>query len=98
MEIKNISYFYVPEMKTNLLSMGQLVQKGYGMFFHDGKLSTCDKKGTIILTAPMTKNRMFQVNISGGIYHCLNAIINDESWLWHLWFVHLKFHSLKLLA
>ncbi|KAJ0963177.1 hypothetical protein J5N97_028299 [Dioscorea zingiberensis] len=36
--------FYVPGMKTNLLSVGQLVQKGYGMTLHDGKLSICDKK------------------------------------------------------
>ena len=89
--------FYVPGMKTNLLSVGQLAEKGHEMILRNGKLSIYDGKGTSILIAPMTKNRMFQVDISSSPYKCFNAIIKDESWLWHLRFGHLNFHSLKLL-
>ena len=87
--------FYVPGMKTNLLSVGQLAEKGHEMILRNGKLSIYDGKGNSILIAPMMKNRMFQVDISTSAYMCYNAIVKDESWLWHLRFGHLNFHSLK---
>jgi len=39
--------FYVPDMKSNLLSMGQLVEKGYEMHIVENKLSIFDKKKLI---------------------------------------------------
>jgi len=36
--------FYVPDMKSNLLSMGQLAEKGYAMHIVENKLSIFDKK------------------------------------------------------
>jgi len=36
--------FYVPDMKSNLLSMGQLAEKGYEMHIVENKLSIFDKK------------------------------------------------------
>jgi len=36
--------FYVPDMKSNLLSMGQLAEKGYVMHIVENKLSIFDKK------------------------------------------------------
>jgi len=42
--------FYVPDMKSNLLSMGQLAEKGYVMHIVKNKLSIFDKKiGSLIL-------------------------------------------------
>lgn len=42
---------------------------------------------------------MFSIDIAKGEYTCLNAIVNNESWLWHLHFGHfLNFRSLKMLA
>lgn len=85
-------------MKTSLLSIGQLREKGYKMTLRDRLFFVFDQQGTLVLNAPLTKNRMFQVDISAGVYNCLNAIIKDESWLWHLRFGHLNFQSLKMLA
>ena len=42
--------FYVPDMKSNLLSMRQLVEKGYAMRIVENKFSILDKKkGNLIL-------------------------------------------------
>jgi len=38
---------------------------------------------------------MFPVDIHMGDFKCLNAIVNNESWLWHLRFGHLIFQSLE---
>lgn len=44
---------YVPDMKSNLLSLGQLLEKGYTMTLRDNHLSVFDKRGTLILKAPI---------------------------------------------
>ena len=51
--------FYVPDMKSNLLSMGQLLEKRYDICLNNNQFSIHDAKGTLILKAPLTKNRMF---------------------------------------
>ncbi|GKV47387.1 hypothetical protein SLEP1_g54294 [Rubroshorea leprosula] len=90
--------FYVPDMKSNLLSLSQLLERGYNMLLCDNQLSIFDVKGTLILKAPLSKNRMFRVDIASEVYTCLSAILKDDSWLWHLRFGHLNFRSLKLHA
>lgn len=45
--------FYVPNMKSNLISLGQLLEKGYDMRLYDMHLSILDEKGTLILKAPL---------------------------------------------
>ncbi|GAB2278278.1 hypothetical protein Dimus_039278 [Dionaea muscipula] len=89
--------FFVPSMKNNLLSVGQLIEKGYTLRQVGQKLAIADKRGTLILMAPLTKSRMFQVDIARGIHKCLTAAVQDDSWKWHLRYGHLNFHSLHQL-
>ena len=43
-ERKTITYvYYVPRMRCNLLSIGQLVQKGYNVFFVNDVCTIMDK-------------------------------------------------------
>jgi len=41
---------------------------------------------------------MFPVDLHMGDFKCLNAIVSNESWLWHLRFGHLNFQSLENLS
>jgi len=88
--------FDVPDMKSNMLSMGQLAEKGYMMHIVENKFSLFDKKGNIILKTFLSKNCMFPVDM--GDFKCLNAIVNNELWLWRLHFGHLNFQSLENLS
>ena len=38
--------YYVPDLKNNILSMGQLLEKGYSIFMKDQILHLKDKKWT----------------------------------------------------
>ena len=41
--------FYVPDMKSNLLTVGQLAEKGYVMHIVENQFSFSDKKSNLIL-------------------------------------------------
>ncbi|PKA48313.1 Retrovirus-related Pol polyprotein from transposon TNT 1-94 [Apostasia shenzhenica] len=88
---------YIPGLKHNLISVGQLVHKGYSIVFHDNKCIIKNMtSNALIMEIPMTKNRMFPIRIS-VLEHVLVANIQVDSWLWHKRYGHLNFHGLKLL-
>ena len=89
--------FYVPGLAQNLLSVGQLVQKGYMVKFDNNQCHIYDKKkGQLITTIKMTPNKIFPLKMQSETNIALSSII-DDSTLWHLRFGHLNYESLKLL-
>ncbi|XP_047155511.1 uncharacterized protein LOC124826663 [Vigna umbellata] len=59
--ISNI--YYVPSMKSNILSLGQLLEKGYDIQLKNNNLSIRDNTSRFIAKVPMARNRMFVLNI-----------------------------------
>ncbi|KAJ4719135.1 Retrovirus-related Pol polyprotein from transposon TNT 1-94 [Melia azedarach] len=90
--------YYVPNMKSNILSLGQLLEKGYDIHMKDYSLFIRDDKGNLITKVKMSKNIMFSLNIQNDVAKCLKACYKDASWLWHLRFGHLNFGGIELLA
>jgi len=90
---------YVPGMQCNLLSDGQLIQKGYSITMKDNVLKLFDKNQRLVLKTPLAKNRTFQTNMKFVDLNCLSAIVKDEdSWLWHYRFGHLNYRGLNQLV
>ncbi|WVZ08498.1 hypothetical protein V8G54_021844 [Vigna mungo] len=89
---------YVPIMKNNLLSLGQLMEKGYTMFMQQNYIEVFDNNHRSVLKAPLSRNRTFKVNLNANVVQCLSTInIEEEGWLWHYRFGHLNFKSLGQL-
>lgn len=88
--------FYVPALKTNLLSAGQLQDKGYMITFQKGACEIYHPKRGIIAIVQMTSNRLFLLRIK-SVQACLLAKENDSTWLWHLRYGHLNFNGLRTL-
>ncbi|KAH9671981.1 hypothetical protein KPL70_017541 [Citrus sinensis] len=90
--------YYVPNMKSNILSLGQLLEKGYDIHLKDYSLFLRDDKGNLITKVRMSKNRMFPLNIQNDVAKCLKVCHKDQSWTWHLRYGHLNFGGLELLS
>ena len=88
---------FVPDLKTNLLSVGQLLEKGYAISIKDGVCRIEDAKLGLIAQVNMTVNRMFPLYLHNTTHSCLSAKLKDVSWLWHFRYGHLNFGGLKTL-
>ena len=55
---------YVPGIKCNLLSVGQLVERSFSIFMKDGVLRLFDTKNNLVLKSPLSKNRTFKTMIN----------------------------------
>ncbi|RDX81141.1 hypothetical protein CR513_38214, partial [Mucuna pruriens] len=85
---------HVPGMKTNLLSLGQLLQKRFVMTMEDN----CLKKPETCHTSKSVSDRTFQIGINILKHQCFATSENKVEWLWHLRYGHLNFKDLHLLT
>ena len=72
--------YYVPSMKTNILSLEQLLEKDYDIQLKDRSCLIRDHQNNMIANVPMTRNRMFLLNIQTDVIRCLKACFKDSSW------------------
>ncbi|KAL6522105.1 hypothetical protein OROMI_031982 [Orobanche minor] len=90
--------YYIPALKSNIISLGQLVEKGYDIRMRDNSLILRNRAHELIAHVKMTKNRLFKLDMQTKVQKCLKSVIKNDSWLWHLRFGHLGFTGLKLLS
>ncbi|GKB35149.1 retrovirus-related pol polyprotein from transposon TNT 1-94 [Tanacetum coccineum] len=93
-----LDVYNVPNHKSNILSVGKLLEKNYDIHFKDRSATIRNQEGKLIEKVPMTKNRMFILNIQHDEVKCLKSCLKDHSWLWHMRYGHLNFGDFKLLS
>jgi len=95
-EIRDVNY--VPDLKSNILSMGQLMEKGYSVLMKDQVLYLKDKLNQLIARVEMKKNRMYKLDRKIVQERCLKLDVKDEAMKWHFRFGHLHFGGLAELV
>lgn len=73
--------YYVLNMKNNILSLGQLLEKGYDISLKNLYLTIKDACGNLIANVKMSKSRMFSLNIQHDAIKCLDVVVKDKAWL-----------------
>ena len=72
--------YYVPKLKSNILSLGQLLEKGYEINMKNRCLWLKDQSEILIVKVYMSKNRMFLLNFKTIEVKCLKVDMRDEAW------------------
>lgn len=97
--------YYVPELKNNLLSVGQLQEKGLDVLFKGGEQRTCrifhPSRGKIAELV-MSANRMFvlmgEVDDKTKEEKCLQIDVAHKEEVWHHRYGHLSHKGLSTLC
>lgn len=91
--------FYVPELKNNLLSIGQLQERGLAILIKEGTCRVYHSKRGLIMQSQMTANRMFVIfaKVTTQDQVCFKSTFEDKTELWHRRFSHLSHKGLRTL-
>ncbi|XP_014503243.1 uncharacterized protein LOC106763585 [Vigna radiata var. radiata] len=85
-----IEVFYIPDLKTNLLSIGQLQERNLSILIKNGCCSIYHDTEGLIIRTMISENRMFVLMASIAIVDtniskaaCLNVTSENITSLWH---------------
>lgn len=70
----------IPNLKTNLLSVGQLQEKGYEVSIKGGVCRIQDAKLGLIAQVNMMANPMFPLYLHNITHSCFSAKLKDVIW------------------
>jgi hypothetical protein len=91
--------YYIPKLKSNLVSLGQLTELGHRIVMDDDVLEVSEKNPTrLIMSVPRTQNRLYKIDLKTVEPNCLLSSIEDKAWLWHRRLGHVNFRSLKQIV
>ncbi|RDX99778.1 hypothetical protein CR513_17122, partial [Mucuna pruriens] len=92
--------YYVPELKNNLLSMGQFQEKGLAILIQNGKYKVYHLERGQIIEIDMKGNRMFVLSATMVSINstCFQTELEHDSQLWHSRLGHLSYNGLRILS
>ncbi|KAI3501210.1 hypothetical protein L1887_29073 [Cichorium endivia] len=92
--------YYVPSLRSNLMSVGQLQEKKSLTFVIQGNVCRVfhPRKG-LIISSNMTKNRMFPVFVSSQPQkpECHQVSVESNTQLWHKRFGHVNHKAIRTM-
>ncbi|KAD5961118.1 hypothetical protein E3N88_12591 [Mikania micrantha] len=89
--------YYIPELCSNILSLGQMTEIGYKVWMDDDKLWLYEEDYRLLMMVHRSDNRLYKITLNIGTPVCLLATISDQAWLWHARLGHLNFRSMNEL-
>lgn len=88
----------IPNLKNNLISLGQLQEKGLSVVLENNTCMVYHPVKGLIIQSNMSTNRMFMIKPIVMYQKCLKVTETEDAMLWHSRYGHLGFKGLKLLA
>ena len=87
--------YYIPDLKSNIISLGQATEAGCDVRMRDEYLTLRDKDGKLITKAKRSHNRLYKVIIDIVTERCLQLEISSKSVRWHARLGHIGRESMR---
>ncbi|KAL8158092.1 hypothetical protein AgCh_002701 [Apium graveolens] len=69
--------YYIPALKNNIISLGQLVEKEYNIQMQDNSLIIRNQARELIANVEMSKNHLFTLDMQINVQKCLKSVIKE---------------------
>ncbi|KAI3813170.1 hypothetical protein L1987_17887 [Smallanthus sonchifolius] len=90
--------YYIPSLKSNILSLGQLTENGCKVTMERDLLLLHDQEQKLLMRVTRSRNRLYNINLKIGVPICLLGSLEDQAWLWHARLGHLNFDSIRQMT
>lgn len=90
--------YYIPTLRSNIISLGQLSEEGNRVVMNGEKLWVYDSCGRMLMQVQRSANRLYKIHIQEAEHYCLLTKGNEEAWLWHKRLGHVNFKAMQLLS
>lgn len=90
--------YYLPELKSNIISLGQATESGCDVRMREDYLTLHDKKGNLIARAKRSPNRLYKVIMDIVDTKCLQIVDQGNSIMWHARLGHIGGDSMKAMV
>lgn len=87
--------YYIPDLRSNIISLGQATEAGCDVRMRDEYLTLRDKDGKLITKAKRSQNRLYKVIIDIVTERCLQLSVSSESERWHERLGHIGRESMR---
>nr|GEX12280.1 zinc finger, CCHC-type [Tanacetum cinerariifolium] len=90
--------YYIPNLKSNIISLGQLTEIGCKVIMDGNKLTLYDKNKKLLMKVERSKNRLYSIILQIEAPICLLANVDNQTWLWHARLGHLNFDDINKMT
>ena len=91
------SVYFIPDLKSNIISLGQATEAGCEVRMKDDHLILHDRNENLIVRTKRSKNRLYKVTIDVEIIRCFQVAGSSETNRWHSRLGHVNVETIKLM-
>lgn len=90
--------YYIPRLKTSIISLGQLDENNCDTRIHHGKMMLFDRNSKMLAQVPRNASRLYVVRLEIARPVSLAAQHEDAAWRWHARLGHQNFQALQMMG
>ena len=85
--------YFIPRLKANLVSLGQLDKAGYHISIERRLLKICDDRRQLLMQVRCMANRLYILELKIKQLVSLSARTEEVAWRWHARYGHLLYKN-----
>ena len=71
--------YYIPDLKNNIISLGQATEDGCDIRMKDNYLTMHDADNCLLMKVQRTPNRLYKIKLQIGVPICLHSRLSEDA-------------------